>query len=249
MLKQNERLDYLECRDLRIIQDKNGYAFTTDAVLLANFVKASAKERLLDFGTGSGIVPILCSAKTNAKELIGIELQDRLADMAERSVAYNNLFPRVKIIKGDIKDAPALFGAGTFDVVTSNPPYMTYSGEKGAASEEDICRREVFITVAELMESAGKMLKFGGRAYFVYKAERLTDLLAAMRKNGIEPKSLTLIYPKAIKEADTVIVEGRKGGKPGLRIRKPLVICRQDGSYTAEAAKIYKPCERGGEKR
>lgn len=249
MLKQNERLDYLECRDLEIIQDKSGYTFTTDAVLLANYVKAYAKERLIDLGTGSGVVPILCSAKTTAKELVGLELQPRLADMAARSVAHNRLSPRVKIVRGDIKDAPALLGAGTFDVVTANPPYMTYAGDKSAATEDDICKREVCITIAELMDSASKLLKFGGRAYFVYKAERLTDLLFAMRYSGIEPKSLTIVYPKAVKEADTVIVEGRKGGKPGLRVRKPLVLCRPDGSFSADAEKIYKPSPSVGEKQ
>jgi len=248
MLKPNERLDYLECRDLEIIQDKSGYTFTTDAVLLSNFVRAYAKERLLDLGTGSGVVPILCSVKTTAKELVGLELQPRLADMAARSVAHNKLSPRVSIVLGDIKDAPALFGTGSFDVITANPPYMTFLGDKDSAKEEDICKREVLITIAELMESAGKLLKFGGRAYFVYKAERLVDLLFEMRNNGIQPKTMTLVYPKADKQADTVIVEGKKGGRPGLRVRKSLVICLPDGSYTAQAMKIYRPIECKGDK-
>lgn len=239
MLYQNERLDYLECKDLQIIQDKSGYTFTTDAVLLANYIKAYAQERLLDFGSGSGVIPILCSAKTTAKELVGLELQQRLADMATRSVRLNNLSPRVKIVQGDIKDAPTLFGAGTFDVVTSNPPYRTFEGDKNGVSEETICRREVYITIDELMESAGKVLKYGGRMYCVYKAERLTDLLVAMRSHGIEPKSLTMMQPKASKPPDTVIVEGKKGAKAGILIKKPLVIYDETGVYTPQAKKIY----------
>lgn len=240
MLYENERLDYLECKDLNIIQDKSGYSFTTDAVLLANFVRAYSKERLLDLGTGSGVIPILCSAKTTAKQLVGLELQERLADMASRSVAYNGLCDRIKIVKGDIKDAPTIFGAESFDVITSNPPYMTFDGETVAATEADICKREVYITVQQLLQSAGKLLKFGGRFYCVHKAERLTDLLCAMRASGIEPKVLTLVQPKASKIPDTVIVEGKKGAKAGIQIRKPLVINTEDGKYTPEANKIYK---------
>jgi len=239
MLKKSERLDYLECKDLQIIQDKSGYTFTTDAVLLANFVRAYAKERLLDLGTGSGVVPILCSVKTTAKELVGLEIQERLADMAKRSVELNNLCPRVKIVKGDIKDAPAIFGHESFDVITTNPPYMPFEGNAEDADEHTICRREVLITIEQLMESAGKVLKYGGRLYCVYKAERLTDLLCAMRAGGIEPKALTLVMPKASKQPDTVIVEGKKGAKSGILIRKPLVVNKEEGGYTEEAARIY----------
>lgn len=238
-LKPTERLDYLECKDLSLIQDKNGYTFTMDAVLLANFARALPGDKVIDLGTGSGVVPILMSAKTTAKTLYGVELQARLADMAERSVKLNGLSERVKIICTDMKKAVELFGAESFDVCTSNPPYKVLSGDAEGASEKDICKSEVAITLGELVVVATKLLKFGGLFFVIIKADRVTDLLYEMRKNGLEPKRLVAVQPTPTKAVDTVMVEGKKGAKRGLRFESTLVIYNADGTVTKEAKEKY----------
>jgi tRNA1Val (adenine37-N6)-methyltransferase len=239
-LKESERLDNLQCGELRIIQDKSGYTFTTDAVLLANYAKAAAGERVADLGTGSGVIPLLMSAKTKAKEIVGIEIQARLADMAARSVLLNGLEDRVKIVCGDMRGLPRSGGRDAFDVVVANPPYKLFHGEKEGAGEREICKSEVLITLAEVIETASLLLKYGGRFYIVIKGARLADLLYFMRKYEIEPKRLIPVQPTPDKPVDTVLAEGRKKGASGLIFEKPLVILDTNGEYTDELKKIYK---------
>lgn len=237
-LKDGEEIFDLECKGLRIIQKPTGYAFTTDAVLLANTVRAYKNERVIELGTGSGVISLLLARKTPAKSFVGIELQPRLADMASRSVVLNELEDRVTIVNTDMKEAHKLVGGG-FDVCCVNPPYSEYNGDKTTATEIDICKREVFVTLREVVESASKLLKYGGRFYVVVKAERLTDLMSAMRDYAIEPKMLIPIQPTAKKDVDTVIVEGRRNGNPGIKVKKPLVICKANGEYTKTVREYY----------
>lgn len=239
MIKEHEEIFDLECEGLKIIQSAKGYAFTTDAVLLANTVRAYKKERVVELGSGSAVISLLLSKKTPAKEIIGIEVQPRLADMAARSVVLNELTDRVRIVNVDMKLAPKTIGVG-YDVVCVNPPYMEYDGDVESATEIDICKREVLITLKEVVEVASKLLKYGGRFYVIVKAERLTDLISAMREYGIEPKSLIPVQPTIKKDIDTIIVEGRRSGNPGIKIYKPLVICNEDGSYTPEVEAMYR---------
>lgn len=239
-MKDGERLDDLECGTLRIIQDKRGYTFTMDAVLLANFARVLPNEAVLDLGTGSGVIPILLSHKTKAKKLVGIEVQERLCDMATRSVLLNGLEERVQIIHGDMRKLPDYFDSGSFDVVIANPPY--YPFEKGAEppDEKTACRSEVHITLAELVTTAAKLLKYGGNFFLVMKSERTADVLCTMREAGVEPKRILPVQPTPEKRIDTVLVEGKRGGKPGLIFEKPLVVFDKDGNYTAEIGRIYK---------
>lgn len=239
MLLQNEEIFDLECHGLKIIQHLKGYAFTTDAVLLANTIKAYANERVCELGAGSGVISLLVSQKTPAKEIVGIEIQPRLADMAARSIKLNELEDRVRIINCDMKEAYTRTEK-SFDIVCVNPPYMEYNGEKEQATEIDICKREVLITLKEVVESASKLLKYGGRFYCIVKSERLTDLISAMRLYKIEPKALTPVQPTLKKDIDTIIVEGRKNGNNGIKLYKPLVICNEDGSYTKEVEEMYR---------
>lgn len=237
MLKENERIDDLMYKGLQLIQHQEGYCFTQDSVILSHFVKASAKETLVDLGTGSGILAILAAKKTQASSIIGIELQERLADMALRSVALNKLHEKVRIVKGDIKEAYTLIGEQVFDVVCTNPPYM--ASKKDSTAEIDICKYEIAITLQEVIKSADRLLKYGGRFYMVHRADRLADIVDIMRGTHIEPKRLIPIQPTAEKIIDTVVIEGKKGGKPSLVFERPIIIYNQKGELTPCARKIY----------
>ena len=239
MILANEEIFDLECHGLKIIQDPMGYAFTTDAVLLANVVKAYRNERVCELGSGSAVISLLLSKKTPAKEIVGIEIQPRLADMAIRSIKLNELEDRIRIINCDMKIAHTKVDK-TFDVVCVNPPYMEYDGDKERATEIDVCKREVLVKLCEVVESASRLLKYGGRFYCIVKAERLTDLITSMREFKIEPKSLIPVQPTLKKDIDTIIVEGRKNGNNGIKLYKPLVICNEDGSYTKEVEEMYR---------
>ena len=238
-LKENEEIFDLECAGLRIIQKKDGYAFTTDAVLLANTVKAVKGDRIIELGSGSGVISMLLAAKTNASEIYGVEIQERLAEMSERSVEMNALTDKVKIVRADIRDARNVVGGKHFDVCYVNPPYGIYRGKKEDASEIDICKSEVLITLDEIVKSAAELLKYGGKFYAIVKSERAVDLICSMRAHGIEPKVITPVQPTPYKDVDTVIAEGRRNGHRGVKIYKPLVICNADGSYTDRVKEMY----------
>ena len=237
MLKDGEEIFDLQCDGLKIIQHPDGYAFTTDAVLLANTVRAAKGDRVLELGTGSGVIALLVSKKTNAGHIDAVEIQPRLADMARRSVELNGLSDRIDIIESDMKEL-GLSGK-SYDVVCTNPPYMTYSGDASEATENEICKSEVSITVAEVVNTAAKALKYGGKFYVVLKSERLTDLIYNMRLNNIEPKIITPVQPTAKKDVDTVLVTGIKNGKSGVKVMRPLVITEADGSYTETVRRMY----------
>lgn len=218
ILKENERLDDLQYNNMYIIQDPEGYCFTSDAVLLANNVTVKKGDKVCDLGTGSGIIPILITAKNDIKEAVGLELIERQVDMATRSVEYNNLQDRLKIVHGDIKDGVKIFGSGVFDLVVSNPPYgIVGTGEM--KQEEWIARSryEITITLEEVIRTASKIVKYGGRVAIINKAERLSEITCLMTKYGIEPKKMINVFRKG-NAVDTVIVEGVRGGKKGMKV-------------------------------
>lgn len=237
MLKENERLDDLECKSLFIIQKENGYRFTSDSVILANSTRVTAGDRVVDLGTGSGVIAILLAGKTKAKEIIGVEIQESLADMASRSVEYNGLSDRVRIVNVPMQKADKVIGGG-FDVVVTNPPYGRPLKTEGI-TEEDICKREYAVSLEEVVETADKLLKYGGLFYMINKASRLAEMTYYMKKRNLEPKKLLLIQPKADKDVDTVIIEAKKGAKPSLVVPKPFVVYESDGSFTEEARRMY----------
>lgn len=240
MLKNGERYDDLQFQNLQLIQKEGGYTFTSDAVLIANRVRAYRGERVADLGTGSGVIAILVAAKTPCKEVVGVEIQPRLADMASRSVEVNGLSDRVKILECNMLDAPERLGKESFDVVVSNPPYMLAVGDSD--DEVEICKREYKITLREVVGTAAELLKYGGNLYMILKSERLTDLIYDMRAEGVEPKRLIPVQPTAKKDIDTVIVEGKKAGKPGMVMEKPLVVFDEKGEYTLDAKRLYDLC-------
>lgn len=237
MLKDGERLDDLEYKGLEIIQHSDGYCFTSDSVLVANLVNVKHTDRVVDIGTGSGIIAILIAAKFLPKKVIGVEIQERLAEMASRSVIHNNLSDVIEIVNAPAQGVERIIGDG-YDVVVTNPPYDE-NCKKENATEKEICKSEVSLSVAECVKTAARLLKFGGLFYMVNKARRLTDVIFSMRNSGIEPKKIYFIQPKKDKDADTFIVEGKKGGKPSVIIPKPIVVYEDDGEFTEFARRIY----------
>lgn len=236
-MKNGERLDDLEYKDLRIIQHPDGYCFTSDSVLLANLANVKKTDRVVDIGTGSGVVAILIAAKFSPAEVVGVEIQERLADMAQRSVELNKLDDRIKIVCAAAQGAEKIIGDG-YDVAVTNPPYDP-ARPLAEAGEREICRSEVGMTTEESVVSASRLLKFGGLFYMINRVRRLADVLCAMRREKLEPKKLWLVQPKRSKDVDTFVVEGKKGAKPSLIVPKPIVVYEDDGSFTEFSRRLY----------
>ena len=211
-----------------------------DAVLLSGFAKAKAGEKVLDLGTGTGIIPILMEAKTQATDFTALEIQEESADMARRSVAYNHLEDKIKVVTGDIKDASKLFGASSFHVITTNPPYMTDThGLKNLDMPKAIARHEVLCTLDDVVREGAKVLKPGGRFYMVHRPFRLVEIFQTMTKYKLEPKRMKLVYPMADREPNMVLIEGIRGAKSMIKIEKPLIVYEKPGIYTSEIYDIY----------
>lgn len=239
-LKEGERLDELHRNGYQIIQNSQKFCFGMDAVLLSGFARVKAGERALDMGTGTGIIPILLRGKTEGRSFVGLEIQEESADMARRSVIYNHLEDSISIVTGDIKEAAALFGAASFDVVTCNPPYMT--GNHGLVNPEQpkaIARHEILCTLEDVVRQAAKVLRPGGRFYLVHRPFRLAEILTLLVRFKLEPKRMRLVYPFVDKEPNMVLIEGLSGGRSRITVEKPLIVYREQGVYTDEIYDIY----------
>ena len=239
-LKPEERLDDLQVKGYEIIQHPGKFCFGMDAVLLSSFARVKKGEKALDLGTGTGIIPILLSAKTEGESFVGLEIQEESADMAGRSVIHNHLEKQVKIVTGDIKEAADIFGSVSFDVITTNPPYMI--GSHGIANPSDtkaIARHEVLCTLDDVLRVSAKMLKPKGRFYMVHRPFRLAEILSKMVQVGIEPKRMRLVYPFVDKEPNMVLIEGLIGGNSRMTIEPPLIVYKEPGVYTDELLKEY----------
>lgn len=240
MLRPGERLDELQRNGYHIIQDPERFCFGMDAVLLSGFAKVKAGEKAIDLGTGTGIIPILLEAKTRGEHFVGLEIQPESAEMARRSVALNGLEEKIEIIEGDIKQASQLFGASSFDVVTSNPPYMTAQhGLTNEAEAKTIARHEVRCSLEDVIRESARLLKPGGRLYMVHRPFRLAEIISLMVQYRIEPKRMRLVHPYADKEPNMVLIEGLRGGRPRMTVEKPLVVYKEQGKYTDEIYDIY----------
>jgi len=211
-----------------------------DAVLLSGFAKVKPGERVLDMGTGTGIIPILLSAKTEAGYLTALEIQEESADMARRSVAMNDLQEKIDIVTGDIKEASAIFGKAKFDVVTCNPPYMNdMHGLKNPDMPKAIARHEVLCSLEDVVREASAVLKPNGRFYMVHRPFRLAEIFATCGKYKLEPKAMRLVHPFADKEPNMVLLECLKGGKSMIKIAPPLIVYKEPGVYTEEIYEVY----------
>lgn len=239
-LRPGERIDDLQRCGYGIIQNKDGFCFGMDAVLLSGFARVKPGEKVLDLGTGTGIIPILLEAKTEGSHFTGLEIQKVSADMARRSVKLNDLTEKISIAEGDIKEAVSIFGRASFDVVTSNPPYMT--GNHGLTNPElpkAIARHEVLCTLEDVVGQAAALLKENGRFYMVHRPFRLAEIMNVMSRYHLEPKRMRLVYPFIDREPNMVLLEGLKGGRSRITVEKPLIVYREPGVYTDEIYDIY----------
>ena len=239
-IKENERIDDLQRNGYRIIQDSDRFCFGMDAVLLSGFATAKKGDRVLDLGTGTGIIPILMEAKTEAEHLTGLEIQPESADMALRSVALNDLQDKISIVTGDIKEAKNLFPKASFQVITSNPPYMI--GQHGLVNphgEKAIARHEILCTLEDVVENAAALLVPGGHFYMVHRPFRLAEIMAVLTKYRLEPKRMQLVYPYIDKEPNMVLIEAVRGGKSRMQVEKPLIVYEKPGVYTKEIYEVY----------
>ena len=233
-LQDDERLDYLLAEDLRIIQSPNVLSFSLDAVLLARFVWVPIqKGKLVDLCSGNGVIPLFLSARTKGS-ITGVEIQERLYDMAVRSIAYNRLEERLQMVHGDIKEAPQQLGFEKYDVVTCNPPYFPTPSREEINENEHfaIARHEILCTLEDTVKSASQLVKQGGKVAFVHRPGRLIEIIELMRKYRLEPKRIQFVYPKAGKEANTLLIEAIKDGSPDLKILEPLVVYDDQNEYT-----------------
>lgn len=239
-MQENERLDDLQYKGLKLLQKKDAFCFGVDAVLLSHFVQIPKNGTVIDLGTGTGIIAVLLAAKKEPSMVIGLEIQKEIADMAARSVSLNRLEGRIEIVHGDIKEAVKLFGASVFDVVAANPPYMKIgSGLINPADTKAIARHEVLCTLDDVILAASKLLKPGGKLYMVHRPYRLADIICIMRQRFIEPKLLRFVHPSPGKKPNLLLIEGTRDGNPELRIQEPLYIYSADGKYSEEINKIY----------
>ncbi len=236
----DETLEDLQINGLYILQKKDSFRFGMDAVLLSNFIRAKAHQKVLDLGTGTGILSILISAKTDVKSVTGLEIQADIADMAQRSIDGNNLNNRISIVKGDIKEAVSIFGAATYDIVITNPPYTKVgSGRINSQDSKAISKHELCCNLTDVLTNSSAILKPQGEFFMVHRPERLTDILAGMRKAKIEPKVLRMVCPYLGKTPSLILVKGLKNGNPGLNIMPDLIIYDEYGEYTKEARIQY----------
>lgn len=239
-LKDGERLDELDRNGYRIIQDPKRFCFGMDAVLLAGFAKVKPGEKVLDLGTGTGILPILLEARTKGVSFTGLEIQPESADMAARSVRLNHLENKVHIVNGDIREADRLFGAGSYHVVTSNPPYMTdLHGIKNPNEAKAIARHEILCTLEDVVSQAAKLLAPCGRFYLVHRPFRLAEILTCLCSHRLEPKRMRLVHSYEDREPNMVLIEALKGGRSGMTVEKPLIIFEKPGVYRSEIREVY----------
>ncbi|MGM9928017.1 MAG: tRNA1(Val) (adenine(37)-N6)-methyltransferase [Bacillus sp. (in: firmicutes)] len=240
ILKDDERLDYLLAENLRIIQSPSVFSFSLDAVLLARFVSVPiVKGQLVDLCAGNGVIPLLLSTRTRGS-IVGVEIQERLYEMAIRSISYNQLSDQLKMIHADLKGIPQQIGFSKYDVVTCNPPYFPTpkQTERNMNEHYAIARHEIYCTLEDVIQTSSQLLKQGGKAAFVHRPGRLMDILTLMRKYRLEPKRLQFVHPMAGKEANTILIEGIKDGKPDLKILPPFTVYDHNQQYTEEARKL-----------
>lgn len=239
MLNEYERIDQLLKEDLSIIQNPNVFSFSTDALLLGHFTHIRKNDKVLDLCSGNGILPLLLSYKSSQK-IEGIEIQAQLVDMARRSFQYNQLEHRLIMHHMDLKEVIQHFKPSQYSLVTCNPPYFKINqSHQHRLEAHKIARHEVMCTLGDCTQAARHLLKEGGRFIIVHRADRMMDVLTEMRNANIEPKLAHFIYSKKEKDAHAIVIEGRKGGNQGLKLRPPFYMYNENGDYTKEMREIY----------
>ncbi len=240
-LNKNERIDDLEYKGLKLIQNSEGFCFGMDAILLSDFAKdLKVNSKVMDMGTGTGIIATLLCEKTQLSEIIGIEIQEEVYEMAKRSISLNKLENKFKIINDNINNLHNIFIANQFDCIVTNPPYKKNgTGLKNENILKNISRHEIEATLDDFIKQSKFLLKDKGEIYMVHRPERLIDIICIMRKYKIEPKEIRFVAPNINAEPNLVLIKGVKNAKDFLKVLKPLYIYNEDGKYTDEVLKIY----------
>ena len=248
-MNEDESVDDLLKGRLKIIQRKRGYRFSLDAVLLAHFSRVEPGERVFDLGTGSGVIPLILAGCSRPQEIIGLEIQDDLADMADRSVRLNNLQDVIKIVSCDVNTTRMNYQPGICDVTVCNPPYRKVkSGKINPDVQKAIARHELKGKLEDFLAAAAYLMRPFGRCYVIYKVLRMAELFASLKINGIEPKRMRIVHSKFQSEGEFVLVEGCKGGGEELQMMPPLIIYENNGSYTSEMREIFESLEASSDK-
>lgn len=240
ILKDGERLDDLQCRGYHIIQNPNVFCFGMDAVLLADFTTGRPKGSVMDLGTGTGVIPMLMEARGKGAHYTGLEIQDYSVDMAKRSVLYNGLQDKIDIVHGDIKEVASVYKAASFDVVTSNPPYIKENhGLENMDSPKNIARHEILLSLEDVVGAAAHLLNEGGIFSMVHKPFRLAEIIRLLSRYRLEPKRICMVQPYIDKAPNMVLIESVKGGNPMVQVEPALVVYSADGSYTEDLLNRY----------
>lgn len=240
-IKENERIDDLQINNLKIIQDKNGFCFGIDSVLLSDFArKIKHHSKVLDLGTGTGIIAILLSAKIEPDKIVGVEIQHEVAEMAIRSVKLNKLENKISIINDNIKNLDKILKIGEYDAIVTNPPYMKKNtGLKNENKTKLIARHEVECTLEDIAKTSYRLLKNNGEVYMVHRPDRLGDIIETFRRYKLEPKEMRFVFSNKNSEANLILIKAVKNAKAFLKICKPLYIYNENGKYTDEILEIY----------
>ena len=240
-LKENERIDDLEFKNLKIIQNKDGFCFGIDSILLTDFAKNIKQSlNIIDLGTGTGIIPILLYGKTKNNKFVGVEIQEEVADMANRSIKLNSLENEIEILNMNILDLNKKYKRGSFDIVTTNPPYKKLNtGIVNENNKKLISRHEITASLEDFIKISSYLLKDLGEFYMVNRPDRLVDIFELMRKYKIEPKKIKFVYPNKNKKTNLILIKGVKNGKQFLEFENNLYVYNEDGNYTDEILKIY----------
>lgn len=239
-LNDDELLDDLQLDGLMIIQKKNSFKFGIDAVLVANFAKAKKGDVIVDFGSGTGVIPLIASAKTKAERVVAFEIQKDMVEMSRRSVEMNKLGSRIEILHEDIKNAPLILGKASVDVVISNPPYFKRSGAIVNPNDyKAISRHEVLVDLETICSSASQILKPGGSLYMIHRPDRLADIVYHLRNSRLEPKIIRFVQPRIGAAPNLLLIKAVRGGNAELRFENPLIVYNEDGSFTDELKQIY----------
>lgn len=240
-LHEGERLDDLQIKNYFIIQHPDKFCFGMDAVLLSHFVHIPENGIALDLGTGTGILPILLTAKTNAAHIDALEIQKESVDMAKRSVLFNELSHKIEITEGDIKTASSIFKKGSYDAVLSNPPYMNDKhGLKNPELPKAIARHEILCTLEDVVREASLLLKPKKSFFMVHRPHRLAEIFALFRTYHLEPKRMCMVHPYLHKEPNMVLLEGVKDGNPMLKTEPPIIVYQRTNEYTDQILEIYR---------
>ncbi|WP_195926860.1 tRNA1(Val) (adenine(37)-N6)-methyltransferase [Sarcina ventriculi] len=240
LVKDGETLDDLQLKDICIIQKREGFRFGIDAVLLANFANVKKRHKVMDLCTGTGIVPFIIKGKKEPEKIVGLEIQNKFVEMANRSIKINGFNDTMEFLHGDLKDKELLKSIGRFDVVTVNPPYkLEKSGIVNPNDKYAIARHEVMCNLDNVIEACRIVLKDNGRLYMVHRPERLADIFCIMRKYKIEPKRVQMVHPNTKKPANILLVEGQRDGGAYLKWEPPIYVYNDDGSFSKEINEIY----------